>query len=152
MKKLFYLLSALVIFSQFTVNAQDKGFGLGIILGEPTGVSAKLWTSSENSFDFAAAWSFQGDGHLLLQADYVWHIFRLIPVESGKLPFYVGVGGRVVFAEVDAVIGVRVPLGLDYMFSNAPVDIFVELVPILDLAPSTDFDFNGGIGARYWFN
>ena len=152
MKKLFYLLSALVIFSQFIVNAQDKGFGLGIILGEPTGVSAKLWTSSENAFDFAAAWSFQGDGHLLLQADYVWHIFRLIPVESGKLPFYVGVGGRVVFAEDDAVIGVRVPLGLDYMFSNAPVDIFVELVPILDLAPSTDFDFNGGIGARYWFN
>jgi hypothetical protein len=38
------------------------------------------------------------------------------------------------------------------MFSNAPVDIFVELVPILNLAPSTDFDFNGGIGARYWFN
>jgi hypothetical protein len=75
----------------------------------------------------------------------------LIPVPEGKLPFYVGVGGRVVFSD-DATIGVRVPLGLDYMFSNAPVDIFVELVPILNLAPSTDFDFNGGIGARYWFN
>lgn len=151
MKKLFSLLFILITFSQINLNAQQKNFGLGIILGEPTGISGKLWTSGENAFDFAAAWSFKGDGHLLLQADYVWHIFRLISVPSGRLPFYVGVGGRVVFAN-DATIGVRVPLGLDYMFSNAPVDIFLELVPILDLAPSTDFDFGGGIGVRYWFN
>ena len=145
------LLFVLAILLQINVNAQERGFGLGIILGEPTGVSGKLWTTSENAFDFAAAWSFQGDGNLLLQADYVWHIFRLIPVPEGKLPFYVGVGGEVILAH-DPVIGVRVPLGLDYMFANAPVDIFVELVPILRLAPSTDFDFAGGIGARYWFN
>jgi len=151
MKKLFGLLFILITLSQINMNAQQKDFGLGIILGEPTGVSGKLWTSSENAFDFAAAWSFQDDGHLLLQADYVWHIFRLIPVSSGRLPFYVGIGGRVVFAN-KPTIGVRVPLGLDYMFSNAPVDIFLELVPILDLAPSTDFDFGAGIGARYWFN
>ena len=151
MKKLFGLLFVLITLFQINLNAQQKNFGLGIILGEPTGVSGKLWTSSENAFDFAAAWSFSGDGNLLLQADYVWHIFRLIPVESGRLPFYVGVGAEVIFDD-DPVIGVRVPLGLDYMFSNAPVDIFVEFVPILTLAPSTDFDFAGGIGARYWFN
>jgi hypothetical protein len=150
MKKTVSLIFISIILFQLSMNAQDKNFGLGIILGEPTGVSAKLWTSGDNAFDFGAAWSFKGDGHLLLQADYVWHIFRLIPVSSGKLPFYVGVGGRVVLAD-DPLIGVRVPLGLDYMFSNAPVDIFVELVPILDLAPETDFDFGGGIGARYWF-
>ena len=151
MKKLFGLLIVLITFIQINLSAQQKDFGLGIILGEPTGVSAKLWTSGENAFDFAAAWSFQGDGNLLLQADYVWHIFRLIPVESGRLPFYVGVGAEVVFDD-DPILGVRVPLGLDYLFANAPVDIFVELVPILRLAPSTDFDFAGGIGARYWFN
>ena len=150
MKKTVSFIFISIILFQLSMNAQDKNFGLGIILGEPTGVSAKLWTSGDNAFDFAAAWSFKGNGHLLLQADYVWHIFRLIPVSSGKLPFYVGVGGRVVL-DNDPLIGVRVPLGLDYMFSNAPVDIFVELVPILDLAPSTDFDFGGGIGARYWF-
>jgi hypothetical protein len=145
------LLFVLAILLQMNGNAQERGFGLGIILGEPTGVSGKLWTSGQNAFDFAAAWSFQGDGNLLLQADYVWHIFRLIPVPDGKLPFYVGVGAEMIFSH-DPILGVRVPLGLDYMFNNAPVDIFVELVPILRLAPSTDFDFAGGIGARYWFN
>ena len=151
MKKIITVLFVMTIFLQLKVNAQDRGFGLGIILGEPSGVSAKLWTTGENAFDFGAAWSFSGNGNLLLQADYVWHIFRLIPVSEGKLPFYVGVGGRVVFSE-KAKIGVRVPLGFDYLFSNAPVDIFLELVPILNLAPDTDFDFNGGVGVRYWFH
>jgi hypothetical protein len=32
------------------------------------------------------------------------------------------------------------------------VDIFLEVVPILDLAPKTDFKINAAIGARYFFN
>jgi len=151
MKKIIGLLILLFTLLQISTIAQERGFGLGIILGEPTGVSGKLWTSNENAFDFGAAWSFQGDGNLLLQADYVWHMFRLIHVQEGKLPFYVGVGGEVILSD-DPVIGVRVPVGLDYMFAKAPVDIFVEIVPILRLAPSTDFDLAGGLGARYWFN
>jgi hypothetical protein len=51
----------------------------------------------------------------------------------------------------DPLIGVRVPIGLDYLFSDAPIDIFLEIVPILDLAPATEFDLGGGIGIRYWF-
>jgi hypothetical protein len=133
------------------ILAQDHGFGMGIVLGEPTGLSAKLWTSSDNAFDFATAWSFKGDGNLLLQADYVWHFFNLIPVSSGKLPLYLGIGGRVILAN-DPHVGVRIPIGLDYQFATAPLDIFIELVPILDLSPSTDFGVGGGIGIRYWFN
>jgi hypothetical protein len=34
------------------IAAQDNGFLLGIILGEPTGVNAKLWTSKANAFNF----------------------------------------------------------------------------------------------------
>jgi hypothetical protein len=143
------MLLGMIIILAKPIAAQDRGFGMGIILGEPTGLSAKLWTSSDNAFDFAAAWSFKGDGSLLLQADYVWH-FNLIPVSSGKLPLYVGIGGRVVLAD-DPQFGIRIPIGLDYLFAAAPIDVFVELVPILDLSPSTDFGFGGGIGIRYWF-
>jgi hypothetical protein len=74
-------------------------------------------------------------------------------VDKGRLPFYYGIGGRIKFAENnnDDFIGVRVPFGLAYIFATAPVDIFFELVPILDLAPDTDFDFNAALGARYFF-
>jgi hypothetical protein len=150
MKKLILILAVAFILSG-TIYSQNKGFGLGIVLGEPTGLSAKLWTGSSNAFDFAAAWSFKGDGHLLLQADYVWHSFNLIRVSSGRLPLYYGIGGRVIFSD-DPVLGVRIPVGLNYQFEDAPVDIFAEIVPILDLIQETDFDLGGGLGVRFWFN
>ncbi len=140
----------LMLFFIKPAAAQDRGFGMGIILGEPTGLSAKLWTSSDNAFDFAAAWSLRGEGNLLLQADYVWHFFNVIPVSSGKLPLYIGIGGRALLAN-DPQLGVRIPFGMDYLFATAPVDIFVELAPILDLSPATDFGVGGGLGVRYWF-
>jgi hypothetical protein len=34
---------------------------------------------------------------------------------------------------------------------GTPLDIFLEIVPILDLAPKVGFDFNGAIGIRYYF-
>jgi len=141
------------------ITAQDHGFGMGLILGEPTGLSAKAWTSTDNAFDFAVAWSFNNyhhdnnhnDGSLLLQADYVWHFFNAISVSKGKLPIYVGIGGRVVLAD-NPSFGIRIPVGIDYLFADAPIDIFLELVPIMDLSPKTDFGIGGGIGIRYWFN
>jgi len=148
---LFTMALGLMMILAKPVAAQDHGFGMGLILGEPTGLSAKLWTSSDNAFDFAAAWSFKGDGNLLLQADYVWHFFELMPVPSGKLPLYIGIGGRVVLAD-DPSFGIRVPIGIDYLFADAPIDVFLELVPILDLSPETDFGVGGGLGIRYWFN
>jgi hypothetical protein len=148
---LFTMVLGLMMIIAKPVTAQDHGFGMGLILGEPTGLSAKLWTSSDNAFDFAAAWSFKGDGNLLLQADYVWHFFELMPVPSGKLPLYIGIGGRVVLAD-DPSFGIRIPIGIDYMFADAPIDVFLELVPILDLSPETDFGVGGGLGIRYWFN
>jgi hypothetical protein len=150
MNKIILIAAIFILLTNFALS-QGRGFGIGIVLGEPTGVSAKLWTSSSNAFDFAAAWSFKDDGHLLLQADYVWHSFDLISVSSGRLPLYYGIGGRVIFAD-DPLIGVRIPVGLNYQFATAPIDIFAEIVPILDLIPSTDFDLGGGLGVRFWFN
>jgi hypothetical protein len=40
---------------------------------------------------------------------------------------------------------------LTYIFQSAPVDIFFEVVPILDLVPDTEFDLNAALGARFFF-
>ncbi len=162
MKKniLFTMVLGLMMIVAKPITAQDHGFGMGLILGEPTGISAKLWTSNDNAFDFAVAWSFNNyhhdnhhnnNGDILFQADYVWHFFNAISVSSGKLPIYVGIGGRVVFAD-DPSFGIRIPIGINYLFADAPIDVFLELVPILDLSPETDFGVGGGLGIRYWFN
>jgi len=88
---------------------------------------------------------------MVLQADYVWHNVDHTNVESGSFPFYYGLGIRLIFLN-EPKFGIRVPFGLNNQFTNAPVDIFVELVPILDLTPSASFNLGAGLGARFWIN
>ncbi|UCB53616.1 MAG: hypothetical protein JSV10_03235 [Candidatus Zixiibacteriota bacterium] len=133
-----------------TVQAQESGFGLGIIIGEPTGISGKQWTGSRTAIDGAVAWSFEDESALHLHGDLLYHSFTPPKINRGKFAWYYGIGGRIKF-EDDSKVGVRVPLGMDYLLGTAPLDFFLELVPILDLAPSTDFSLNAAIGIRYFF-
>jgi hypothetical protein len=134
------------------ISAQDSGFGLGVILGEPTGLSLKAWIAGSAAIDAAAAWSLRGRSSLHLHADYLQHNFDLFKVQKGKLPFYYGIGGRIRFVDDDdARVGFRIPVGIDYLFANAPLDVFLEVVPLVDLVPDTDVDVNGGAGIRYFF-
>ena len=48
--------------------------------------------------------------------------------------------------------GIRFPLGINLYIAEAPIDIFFEIVPILNLAPKTDLDLNAALGIRYYFN
>jgi hypothetical protein len=143
------ILFSLIIIS--SINAQSNGVGVGLIVGEPTGISGKYWTGSTTAFDAALAWSFVDENAFQIHADYLFHNIRLITVSEGKLPFYYGIGARLKTAN-DIKLGVRVPLGFAYLFQNVPIDIFVEVVPILDVIPKTDFQINAALGARYFFN
>ncbi len=132
------------------VQAQERRFGAGIILGEPTGLSAKLWVGERAAVDAAVAWSFQGDGAFYLHASYLYHFFNLQPNLPEALSAYIGAGGKIVFRK-DTELGLRVPVGLSYMFKEAPVEAFLEVAPGILLVPGTDADIGGGIGIRYYF-
>lgn len=134
-------------------SAQRKQVGLGFIIGEPTGVDLKIFFDRTNALELALAWSLSDDNDLHIQGDYLWHRYDLINLDNrDEMPLFFGVGGRIILIDhVDDVVGIRFPVGLDYIFANYPFDIFVEIVPILDLAPDTDFDLEGAIGARFWF-
>ncbi len=156
MKKTILTATFLILLSgafQFSFG-QAKGFGLGLILGEPTGISLKTWTSSRGAIDGAVAWGYQyynsNSGYLRIHADYLVHSFKLIDINQGQLPVYFGIGAKVVFAN-NPVFGARIPLGINYIFGDVPLDLFAEIVPGLDLVPSTDFALDGGVGIRYWF-
>ena len=137
--------------------AQSRGFGLGVIIGEPTGLSAKLWQTRRTALDFGAAWSFVDDADFHLHMDFLWHRFDLIHVDEGQLPLYFGLGGRVKFHDQesdnqDTEVGISFPVGLDYLFDSVPFDLFLEVVPILDVAPDSDVTLNASLGFRYWFH
>ena len=152
------LLVTVLILLALAASAFAGNVGLGVMVGEPTGLSLKVWSGNRTAFDVAAGWSLGSSDWVYVHADYLWHRYEL-NVEEGSLPFYFGIGARVLLHEDnnpkhekhDSKVGVRVPLGLNYLFANHRFDIFIEVAPIIDLAPDTGFDVSGGLGARYYF-
>jgi len=140
----------LVCLSAGLLQAQEKKLGLGIILGEPTGVIAKYWTGPRTAFDIAGSWAFSGEDSFHLHADYLFHNFNLFKVEKGKLPFYYGIGARLSLQD-ETRFGIKFPLGLSYIFEDTPLDIFFEIGPVMDLIPDTEIHVLGFIGFRYYF-
>ena len=130
-----------------TLDAQSRysNTELGVILGEPTGISFKTWQSDRTAIDAAIAWSFGDNGSVHLHADYLRH--NWLDVDRGSLAFYYGLGGRVKFAD-DSRVGARIPVGLQYLFPDTRLSMFFEVAPTLDLIPETSFGVNGGIGVR----
>ena len=149
MKKTIPILIVILIITTSLV-AQNSGLGAGIIVGEPTGISLKYWTGELSAFDGAIAWSFGKEDALHLHADMLLHNPDLITVSQGSLPVYYGLGVRIKL-EDKSKIGVRIPVGVAYQFVEAPFDIFLEVVPLLDLVPATDFGLNAALGVRYFF-
>ena len=155
MKKI--LLPVLLLLTLTGVShSQSNNFGLGIIIGEPTGLSLKLRLSENTAVDGALGYSFVNQESVHIHGDFLLHDYSLLRVNEGRLPVYYGIGGRIKLKNKekgnnDDRIGVRVPLGLAYEFSSRKVDVFLEVVPILDLAPETDASINAAIGVRYYF-
>ena len=134
------------------VMAFDPGsWEAGAMIGEPTGLSAKLWTGTDEAVDFGAAWSFKENSRFQVHVSYLFHNFYFFDVDTGMFPIYFGVGGRVRVEEDDTRVGIRIPVGVEYVFEDYPIAVFLEIAPIVDFAPETDSDLNGGLGVRYIF-
>lgn len=141
-----------------TPFALDSGFGLGLILGDPSGLSARIATGPANSVNLIAGWDLGpyhrrccGDGgDLYIGADYVWYNYNLIHVNQGRLPIYYGAGVNAFIAN-NSSAGIRAVVGLEYQFAQAPFDLFLEVGPGINLIPNTNGNVSGGFGARFFF-
>ncbi len=138
--------------------AREGSVGLGLTLGDPTGITAKYWFDDKSAVDVAAAWSLDGDS-FNLHADYLLHSFDKMKGEDLDWAYHYGIGARVRFPDNNnhhhnndnTTLGVRVPLGLDFYPSKSPLELFVEIAPVIDLVPESNFDLEFGVGARYYF-
>lgn len=154
MKKVQFIFASVFLILLFAqnINAQDKGLGLGLMAGEPTGISGKYWVSSTNAFDFGIAYSFAGSNNSFsLHADYLYHLFNAIETEY-TLPVYYGFGARMRTNENSKLgLGARGVIGLALLSDKYPVDFFLEVAPVFQLIPETELNFDIAIGARYYF-
>jgi len=148
------LTSTLILFGMLSVSgvlAWERGdLGVGVVVGNPTGISAKYWQGKYQALDFALAWGY-GD-YLHIHSTYLYHFYDVIPEPEWAL--YTGLGGRLKLksrrGEGDwSRFAVRMAGGLE--FSYPPFEAFLEIAPVFDVAPRTEIDIEGGIGARFFF-
>ncbi len=148
------VLSLTLILSSLTVaGAAGEQIGFGVIVGEPTGLSAKYLINRESAIDLAVAWNLSGDNDFILHSDFLWHLYGLFKIGRVDMPLYFGVGGRIELRESRRdKVGIRLPVGVSYRFEDPQfLELFVETAPILDLTPDTKMDLNIGTGARIFF-
>ncbi len=151
MRVLCAMILAAVILAALAPSPAQARFGVGLMVGEPTGFSFKWWQDGGTAVNAATGWSL-GDGDFYVHGDYVWH--RVIEDEKlgGSAPVYYGIGARLLLLDgKDSKVGVRIPLGVNYTFDNGRFDVFVEIAPIFNVIPKTDFGLSGGVGARFYF-
>lgn len=151
------VLGFILLMTTYSTSAQNtsKKNGIGLIAGEPTGITYKHWLSDTRAFDVSLAWSVYSDDNVSINTDYLLHTPNGVNIDTKSdtfaLPFYYGIGTRLRLGDDDAQFGIRIPLGLAFYLKNQPIELFGEIVPLVDIAPDTEFDLNGGVGARFYF-
>jgi len=136
----------------------DKGtFGIGIVLGEPTGISAKLYLTDDTAIQAAVGINFIGSG-VQGNAEYLLHPWVLQDRDLFSLPVYLGPGLRFIQyggrgVESHAAIGLRAVIGMQFDFKEQPLDAFVEVAGVVeyDFTEKGEVALNLGAGVRYYF-
>ena len=145
--------------SNASVGEEKGTLGVGIIIGEPVGVCARLYLQDDRAIQAAVGAAFIGGG-LQVHADYAFHPYILQSRDSFVLATYVGPGVRVIQysdgtrGDSYFALGVRAVGGLLFDFKN-PLDAFFEVAGVLEygFADEEGFGvaFNAGAGVRYYF-
>ncbi len=134
------------------LQAQSDKLGIGVIIGEPTGLSGKYWIAEDKAVDFAIGFStFDDRNRMSLHADYLYHLAGVIP-SNDAIPFYYGFGIRLrTHSREEGSLGVRGVCGLLVNLREMPVELFFEAAPVFQLLPDTKLKLDAALGGRYYF-
>jgi len=148
--------------AQATEIGSSRPFGLGIQIGNPSGLTGKYYLGGRrNALSFAVGSQydgrFYGDG-LWVTGSYDFHIAELTSNSDVTIPFRVGIGGFLATNSYgwgryndDVFLGARVPVGLDFDLGQAPVQFYIEAAINLALFPGIYSSLDAGLGVRYYF-
>lgn len=120
--------------------------GIGIVVGEPTGLTFKT-----DNLVIGIGWSFAAADDRI-DATIDWWLVNDNLMEI--LDWYLGAGAKVrlnLNQNTDTInVGLRIPIGVQW-WPVKELEVFAEIAPGLLLFPATDFDISAGIGLRYHF-
>ena len=134
--------------------------GIGLFVGQPTGLDLKLDLQRKTALDIVAGWKgFEDRNH-----DGYAHLTFLVNLGNARgrsivVPFRLGIGGAVWdrggdFGD-DINVAVRAPFEVGIRFRRTPLEIYGEVALVLVLLDENDnednVDADGGVGLRVYF-
>ena len=120
--------------------------GAGAVVGDPIGLTIKLWFDKSHAADFGIGWS----GDTVIWGDLLWHDWNLLPQPSeGKLAGYLGLGPRLE-TKPDSEFALRGIAGAAWRLSRNPVELFVEAGPVFRMTPRGGVGVDAGAGVRVY--
>ncbi len=162
MRKFIFTL-AIVGACVFTAQAQDYKSAIGLRLGYPTSISFKHFLTEKNAVEvFVGFRHYPFVNYFAIGGLYQVHT----PINGVEgLRWYYGGGASVYFSTYDNNVyldknysnfnvGIMGNLGLDYKFTDAPVNVSLDWVPTFVIGDSYYGGFGAGYGAlsvRYTF-
>jgi hypothetical protein len=139
-------------------------FGVGVIIGNPSGLTGKYWFDRTWALSFEAG--FPGEAGSLLPSfaqpnvggsvDVTYHKYYIFGKRNWfayNCPIYFG-GGVWTYLPNGGTpqTGVRGDLGVTMLFPGSPFDVFVQASPSVRLTNGVGYtNLGGGLGGRYYF-
>lgn len=142
------LAALLVAAAALPASASEfKEVGVGVIVGDPVGGTAKLWLDKDFAVDVGVGFS----GDVAFWGDILYHMWDIFPQpQEGKLGLYLGAGPRIE-TRSDAEFGIRTIGGVTWRLAKHPLELFAEAGPVFRMTPHGGVDADGGVGVRFYF-
>lgn len=130
-------------------------FGLGLFLGDPTGLDLKIGLSNRSAIDVVLGVDTYRDGH----SNYGHLTYLVTPIvahgDSVLVPIRFGIGAALYGTRNDLDFAVRAPVELALRLRRTPLEFYGELALALTLFDPNDqnlqLDVQGGLGFRVFF-
>jgi hypothetical protein len=156
MKKI--VITCLIVFCLVSISyAQDYTTGIGLRGGFSNGLTIKHFTGERSAFEVILASRWRG-----VEITGLYEIHNQA-FDTERLNWYFGFGGHVGFWNGDyarwgepntsyTVIGIDGILGLEYNFTEIPINIGIDWKPAFNISGYTGFWADGGaLSIRYIF-
>ena len=148
-RSLFALL--FILFFSFQTKAQGD-FGIGLHLGSPVGITAKVYTSNSISVEGLLAWDARRESYFV-------NVSGLLEMQLDRTDFniYFGPGVfvgkerlRNTFESGDVfVLGPTGTLGINIFFGQ--LEVYGQLNPRIAIIERSFIALGGGLGGRFYF-
>lgn len=134
----------------FCGNIFAKDIGIGVGIGTNSGASIKKWINEKIALEGFLSII---ENYKALYLDILWHNYESIPPGdlTGKLPLTYGAGFQITSNQKNKT-GIRLNIGIDYLFKEIPFDFFSTLSPTLIITEKIKLQLNVSLGLRYYLN